>query len=85
MAEEGQGLSSFFPLPPPFYKHFTAKNLERLKEIRASANAGEQADLTQQQILELPTELRFLIPPEPPADGKYKSFGDEREVGKQAN
>jgi mediator of RNA polymerase II transcription subunit 7 len=90
MAEEGQGLSAYFPPPPPFYKHFTTKNLERLEELKASANAesseNEPVDssigLTKQQILELPTELRYLIPPEPPADGKCRLFGEEVDVSK---
>lgn len=90
MAEEGQGLAAYFPPPPPFYKHFTTKNLERLQELQTSANAehsenahvDSRAGLTKQQILELPTEIRYLIPPEPPADGKYKSFGEEITVSK---
>ena len=88
MAEEGQGLSAFFPQPPPFYKYFTSENLERLKEIRASMTTKEKENkqdesgigLTQQQLLELPVELRYLIPPEPPTDGKFKVFGDEQDV-----
>lgn len=84
MAEEGQSLSAYFPPPPPFYKHFTTKNLERLEELKASANAesSENTGLTKQQILELPPELRYLIPPEPPVDGKCRSFGDEVDVSK---
>ncbi|KAF1832826.1 hypothetical protein BDW02DRAFT_462670, partial [Decorospora gaudefroyi] len=69
---------SFFPDPPPFYKHFTAENLARLKDVKKEAS-GDNDDnrdastapatkLSAEQILALPTELRYLIPPEPPAD-----------------
>ncbi|RAR12356.1 mediator of rna polymerase ii transcription subunit 7 [Stemphylium lycopersici] len=68
----------FLPDPPPFYKHFTAENIARLKEITKEAapenedsNASSAASakkLSTDQILALPTELRYLIPPEPPAD-----------------
>ncbi|EUC27696.1 hypothetical protein COCCADRAFT_30878 [Bipolaris zeicola 26-R-13] len=71
---------SFFPDPPPFYKHFTPENLARLQEIEKeaglhgsndddpSSNAAPGTKLSPEQILALPTELRYLIPPEPPAD-----------------
>lgn len=79
--DEGQ-LSTTFPQPPPFYKHFTSQNLERLKEFQESidsktqgGNPSEALGLTSPRLLNLPPELRYLIPPEPPADGKYRSFG----------
>ena len=66
---------SYFPDPPPFYKHFTTENVKRLKEIEEEAtsdNGDTKASLTMklttEQILALPTELRYLIPPEPPGD-----------------
>jgi mediator of RNA polymerase II transcription subunit 7 len=73
---------SFFPDPPPFYKHFTSENLARLREIEKDAGLLDENDdktnpysiaasatkLSPEQILALPTELRYLIPPEPPAD-----------------
>lgn len=89
MAEDGSGgLQNFFPPPPPFYKHFTSKNLDRLNKLKESAeterdeNEQELANsgLTKQQILNLPAELRYLIPPEPPTDGKYRSFGEWHDV-----
>lgn len=90
MAEDGSGgLENFFPPPPPFYKYFTAKNIDRLKKLQESAQAqGDETEqesagsgLTKQQILNLPSELRYLIPPEVPADGKYRSFGEWHDVG----
>ncbi|KAF2837414.1 MED7-domain-containing protein [Patellaria atrata CBS 101060] len=85
MAEEGQGqvLSTAFPAPPPFYKHFTAENLKRVKEAKSTAkpnksegseNNGNDESSTS-GILSLPPELRYMIPPEPPANGKYTLFG----------
>lgn len=83
MAEEQpELLSSFFPDPPPFYKHFTPENLESLTQLKAE-NAGETNDgasspqLSASQLLSLPTELRCLVPPEPPAEEVvYRVFGE---------
>ena len=89
MAEDDSGgLENFFPPPPPFYKHFTLKNFDRLKKLQEVAQAeGDENELeatssglTNQQILNLPTELRYLIPPDVPADGKYRSFGEWQDV-----
>jgi len=70
------------PPPPPFYQHFTTENLDRLKEVETEARLdtvtddGAPAKLTTEQILALPTELRYLIPPEPPAESdEFKVFG----------
>ncbi|KAF2242250.1 hypothetical protein BU26DRAFT_524429 [Trematosphaeria pertusa] len=80
-------LSSFFPDPPPFYKHFTTENQERLKQFKeqraAPSNDGVASSppLTASQLLELPTELRYLVPPEPPAeDAEYRVFGEVAKV-----
>jgi mediator of RNA polymerase II transcription subunit 7 len=78
---------SFFPDPPPFYKHFTVENQTRLKDIEKEAvtdNDGTDKSsselgtkLSAEQILALPTELRYLIPPEPPADDDdFHVFGE---------
>ena len=83
MAEQQQpNASAAFPAPPPFYKYFTADNLNRLKQLRASnempneevapdapARSSPPLDITS-----LPPELRYLIPPAPPT-GQYQSFG----------
>jgi mediator of RNA polymerase II transcription subunit 7 len=60
--EQAAGFSETLPAPPPFWRHFTERNLEQLKEIRQN---GE----------EVPESLRALVPPSPPTDGKYRSFG----------
>ncbi|TKA58703.1 hypothetical protein B0A49_10562 [Cryomyces minteri] len=74
MAEEERRTSSApFPAPPPFYKFFTEENLSRLKELQSTA--PKSTSTTASSILDLPPELRYLIPPEPPNNGKYRSFG----------
>lgn len=79
MAEEEQNIiSAVFPAPPPFYKHFTEANLARVKELRTEV--GSDDDNLKQRLLELPAELRYLLPPEPPADGLYRSFGGSYNV-----
>jgi mediator of RNA polymerase II transcription subunit 7 len=85
MTEEGP-LLNYFPDPPPFYKHFTTENLERLKEIENEASnsaeipnnvARSSSKLSTEQILALPAELRYLIPPPPPADNEsFHVFGE---------
>ena len=88
MAEQTQprALSAAFPTPPPFYKHFTAENVARVKQLRkeqSQSNGGSDQsaqDSTKLDVLALPAELRSLIPPEPPADGRYKSFGIQHDV-----
>lgn len=76
---------SFFPDPPPFFRHFTSENQERLKKIEQETATDEDdksisnygSKLSAEQILALPTELRYLIPPEPPADDEeFNVFGE---------
>ncbi|KAH8723023.1 mediator of RNA polymerase II transcription subunit 7 [Phaeosphaeriaceae sp. PMI808] len=71
-----------FPPPPPFYQHFTAENQRRLEDIKQEAlldiitEDGTPTKLSPDQILALPTELRYLVPPEPPKDNEeFKVFG----------
>ncbi|EKG12764.1 Mediator complex subunit Med7 [Macrophomina phaseolina MS6] len=78
-------LSATFPAPPPFWKHFTPENRARLKELQDAAQPpSDQNDARQPQqaprLADLPPELRYLQPPEPPANGKYRSFGDHYDV-----
>lgn len=80
MAEQA-AMAAPFPAPPPFYKHFTKQNLARLKQIRKeagitdSATAERNDEKTDVDILSLPPELRYLVPPDPPINGKFSSFG----------
>ncbi|KAM3415875.1 Mediator of RNA polymerase II transcription subunit 7 [Cercospora zeina] len=77
MAEE-QHMVAAFPLPPPFYEHFTKDNLERLEQLRKELNNGEDnAAKRDIDVLSIPPELRYLIPPSPPATSKFTVFGNE--------
>lgn len=76
MAEQ----SSIFPPPPPFYKDFTAANVQRLQEFKDTQTTGDNAAATSSSILDLPPELRLLVPPEPPTDGKFRFFGANIDV-----
>lgn len=78
MADQAQArmLSAAFPTPPPYYKHFTKQNVTKVRQIRKEA----ATNTNQIHVESLPAELRYLIPPEPPADGRYKSFGAQHDV-----
>lgn len=72
----------FFPPPPPFYQNFTKENQDHLRETKKDAGIDVTADndtsasLSVEQMLALPAELRYLIPPEPPKDDEeFKVFG----------
>ena len=84
MADQQQpgAITAAFPAPPTFYKHFTPQSQSRLNELVGSS---EQTTLDTQspkpsQILNLPPELRYLVPPPPPPHGKYRSFGESHDV-----
>jgi mediator of RNA polymerase II transcription subunit 7 len=84
MAEKQEQLEihSTFPQPPPFWKSFTSENLERLEQYKkdngdatSDNEAKSQTQLSAPQLLALPAELRYLVPPEPPADDdEYRVF-----------
>jgi mediator of RNA polymerase II transcription subunit 7 len=73
-------LAAAFPAPPPFWQNFTPENLNRISELRAvQSQAFAKPDLATElpiRLLDLPAELRCLQPPEPPAEGIYRCFGD---------
>ncbi|KAL1649561.1 Mediator of RNA polymerase II transcription subunit 7 [Diplodia intermedia] len=74
-------LSATFPAPPPFWKHFTSDNRARYRELQQQNDdqtaAGEGEG---RKPADIPAELRYLRPPEPPATGKYRSFGDPYDI-----
>lgn len=80
-------LTSYFPDPPPFYKHFTEKNLSQLADFKkAHGIADDAAQLRASQLLELPPELRYLVPPEPPTqEAEYTVFGKKTRVHEADN
>ncbi|KAL8924920.1 MAG: hypothetical protein Q9208_003803 [Pyrenodesmia sp. 3 TL-2023] len=62
-------ISAAFPAPPPFYKSFTPSNLARLSELEQSNPSLTSSDL--------PSDLRNLLPPPPPAPNEeYRIFGE---------
>ena len=77
-AAAASAISSAFPAPPPFYKSFTPTNIALLAARQSSDSShpppesffsaveGEEA---------LVGDLAHLVPPLPPQDGKYRSFG----------
>ncbi|MCJ1392904.1 Mediator of RNA polymerase II transcription subunit 7 [Xylographa bjoerkii] len=86
MAEQQQttSITAAFPAPPPFYKHFTEAHLARFAELQADPTT-ELEDTKNKQpssgsLLDLPPELRYLQPPPPPANGKYRSFGEDHSL-----
>ncbi|KIV90341.1 hypothetical protein PV10_07653 [Exophiala mesophila] len=61
-----------FPAPPPFWKHFTLANEEKLKQIDQSGNSDAK----------LPLPLAYLRPPPPPAASAetYTTFGQDQVI-----
>jgi mediator of RNA polymerase II transcription subunit 7 len=96
--QPSNALAAAFP-SPPFYQHFTPDNLDRIAALRVAqqpetANAFSDTQTTVGEtsapspalrLLDLPPELRFLQPPEPPAEGVYRSFGDVFNVCSPSN
>lgn len=61
-----------FPAPPPFWRHFTVANEEKLKQYETSeTNEGKTS---------LPLPLAYLRPPPPPPSSAetYKTFGQSQ-------
>ncbi|PGH27705.1 hypothetical protein AJ80_00492 [Polytolypa hystricis UAMH7299] len=86
MAETSQqrAVTAAFPPPPPFWRHFTSQNLEKLEELKKQAGNkdGGHKDWTPEALraLEAPPELRFLVPPDHPSEGSYSLFGESQAV-----
>ncbi|KAL9087491.1 MAG: hypothetical protein Q9165_006602 [Trypethelium subeluteriae] len=78
--EQRQPHAAAFPAPPPYYKHFTAKNVARLKDLQQSSSASVELALDEKPEVALPADLQCLIPPEPPSDGKCRSFGADLDI-----
>lgn len=89
MAEAGQqrALTTAFAPPPPLWKHFTPDNLKKFEEIKKEASKGPDGKPQKKKwtpaelrALDLPSELRFLAPPEIPTTGHYSVFGELQSV-----
>jgi mediator of RNA polymerase II transcription subunit 7 len=81
MEEQQQqpSLAAGYPAPPPFWQSFIPENLERISSLRAaqpSSSSLDSATALPIRILDLPPELRYLQPPEPPTQGAFRVFGD---------
>ncbi|KAF7195526.1 Mediator of RNA polymerase II transcription subunit 7 [Pseudocercospora fuligena] len=80
---ESKPMAALFPSPPPFYQHFTKQNLSRLRQLRKEAGVLDTTSDTSSQdkkdidVLALPPELRYLVPPSPPSASKFNVFGAE--------
>lgn len=88
MAEQPpiNALAALWPGPPNFYEAFTESNISRIETLRKAqssspSSSDEQPSASQIAIISnLPDDLRYLQPPEPPKDGIYRCFGDTYNV-----
>jgi len=62
--ENAPSLSSAFPPPPPFYRFFTSENLQLLNSGNAPISPEKKR------------ELQYLVPPPPPVEVAYSTFGE---------
>ncbi|KAI6712310.1 hypothetical protein B2J93_2106 [Marssonina coronariae] len=79
--QQPSSLATAFPHPPPFWRSFSPENLSQICALRAAQAGSSSKDHDASKslpprLLDLPPELRNLQPPEPPADGHYRCFGD---------
>ncbi|CAI7673774.1 unnamed protein product [Penicillium viridicatum] len=85
MADESQqrAVNTAFAPPPPLWKHFSRENIDKVEQIKAEAskkedgrsNKNKQWSAAELRALELPSELRYLVPPDIP-EGQYSVFGE---------
>lgn len=86
-ATEQRAVATAFAPPPPLWKHFTRENIDKLDQIKKEAlekdeEVGSKAKRwspAKLRSLEVPPELRFLVPPEIPT-GEYTVFGEPQTV-----
>ncbi|KAH8701620.1 mediator of RNA polymerase II transcription subunit 7 [Talaromyces proteolyticus] len=82
MAEAQRAVTAAFPPPPPFWKHFSKENVEKLDKLKAESakshdgNPKKKWSPSELQALDTPSELRYLIPPKAPTEGTYSVFGE---------
>lgn len=84
------GLFSVYPPPPSYYKYFTQENIDKLakfKETQAASNIllpSDQPTPLDKEDVNAPSSsnitdhhpLEYLVPPELPVSGPYRSFGN---------
>jgi hypothetical protein len=84
---EQRAVATAFAPPPPLWKHFSRDNLDKLDQIKIEASkdkdgkpaVGKKWSPAELRALDVPSELRFLVPPEVPA-GEYTVFGEHQTV-----
>ncbi|RKF63009.1 Mediator of RNA polymerase II transcription subunit 7 [Erysiphe neolycopersici] len=83
MEEQPQtnAIAASLPEPPSFYQHFTPANIQWLNTLYSSQTGKKDAhnfNTPPLRLPDLPLELRFLQPPEPPTElkGSFRCFGD---------
>ncbi|KAF6806050.1 hypothetical protein CMUS01_14469 [Colletotrichum musicola] len=70
-------LASTFPNPPPFWRHFTPENINRIEDLRkaqAEKDGVAVKDLPA-RLPDVPEDLMNLQPPAEPAAGTWKVLG----------
>lgn len=86
-ANQQRAVTAAFAPPPPLWKHFTRENLDKFEQIKTEASKDKDGKpahnkkWTPKELrdLEVPPELRFLVPPEAPT-GQYSVFGELQPV-----
>jgi len=74
MAQQGPEVPDApFPAPPPFWKYFTAANVQKVKELESSNETSRQP---------LPLPLAYLRPPPPPSSSahSYTAFAQSHVI-----
>lgn len=87
-ANQQRAVTAAFAPPPPLWKHFTRDKLDQLERIKNETAKGEDGspntnkNWTPEELrtLDLPAELRYLVPPETPTSGQYSVFGELQSV-----
>lgn len=88
-ANQPRAATMAFAPPPPLWKHFTCENLDRLEQIKTEASKDENGrpnrnkkwTPSELRSLDLPPDLRFLVPPDVPK-GDYSVFNEPQSVSR---
>ncbi|KAK6455708.1 mediator of RNA polymerase II transcription subunit 7 [Scheffersomyces xylosifermentans] len=79
----GDLISSLYPPPPVYVKFFTEENQNKLqawqktqKKTQKELSKSESEDQPEKSNSVPPGELRFLVPPKPPAGTHYRGYGN---------
>lgn len=92
LTQKATAVTSAYPPPPPFWRNFTSENLERLERSKNEYIEKNKDDTDAAKLLhdghpetlkklELPPQVRYLIPPDIPTES-YSLFGEEQKVSR---